>query len=116
MSQKNSEQKVRRDNSEVRVRIIDRLSAGAIDQPAGRAVAILKSEVSYDGPHSNFVQLLTAMERSSQIRRSVRGKRTYSISLGSVDESEDREVGDNRTESPEVLDYEELASALLTKV
>lgn len=116
MGQNNGEERVRRDNSDVRVRIIDRLSAGAIDHPAGRAVAILKSEVGYDGPHSNFVQLLTAMERSSQIRRNVRGKRTYSVSLGLVDESESKEIGAKGTGSPEILDYDELASALLTKV
>jgi hypothetical protein len=57
---------------------------GPILDPSGRATAVLKDAVGYEGSPVAFIQLVTAMDKSSEIEREIRGKRTYRISgLGS---------------------------------
>jgi hypothetical protein len=57
---------------------------GPIVDPSGRATAVLKDAVGYEGSPVAFIQLVTAMDKSSEIEREIRGKRTYQISgLGS---------------------------------
>jgi hypothetical protein len=57
---------------------------GPIADPSGRATAVLKDAVGYEGSPVAFIQLVTAMDKSSEIEREIRGKRTYRISgLGS---------------------------------
>jgi hypothetical protein len=51
----------------------------------GMASTQLAAAVGYPGSSVAFAQLLSGMERSGLIRRDVRGKRTYRISLGSAD-------------------------------
>lgn len=52
---------------------------GPIDDPDGRATALLKDAVGYSGTSLGFVQLISSMEKAGHISRDVRGKRTYRI-------------------------------------
>ena len=52
---------------------------GPIDDPEGRATALLKDAVGYSGTSLGFVQLISSMEKAGHISRDVRGKRTYRI-------------------------------------
>jgi len=120
-----------------RSRIIAHLSTnGAIVDDGGRATAVLKDAVDYDGSSLAFIQLVSAMERAGQIRREVRGKRTYRIEAADVSGFESEDVfsagdGDGRGEeqavpsaasapsapaAPSEFDYDELAGALLARV
>jgi hypothetical protein len=57
---------------------------GPIMDPSGRATSLLKDAIGYEGSPVAFIQLVTAMDKSSEIEREIRGKRTYRISgLGS---------------------------------
>src|ERR1039457_938216 len=51
---------------------------------SGMASTRLSAAVGYPGSSVAFAQLLSGMERSGLIKREVRGKRTYRISLGLV--------------------------------
>jgi hypothetical protein len=55
----------------------------------------LAAAVGYPGSSVAFAQLLSGMERSGLIKRDVRGKRTYRISLGAADlgDAENNEAG-----------------------
>ena len=53
---------------------------GPIMDPSGRATAVLKDAIGYDGSPVAFIQLVTAMDKSKEIERQIRGKRTYQIS------------------------------------
>ena len=68
-----------------RERIIAYLTeAGSLADVNGMASTRLAAAVGYPGSSVAFAQLLSGMERSGLIERVVRGKRTYRISLGSV--------------------------------
>src|ERR1700740_865503 len=57
---------------------------GPIVDPSGRATQVLKDGIGYEGSPVAFIQLVTAMDKSSEIEREIRGKRTYRITgLGS---------------------------------
>jgi len=51
----------------------------------GMASTRLAAAVGYPGSSVAFAQLLSGMERSGVIKREVRGKRTYRITLGDVE-------------------------------
>jgi hypothetical protein len=53
---------------------------GPIVDPSGRATAVLKDAIGYQGSAVAFIQLITAMDKSAEIEREIRGKRTYRIS------------------------------------
>ena len=55
---------------------------GAIVDPSGLAARQLGEAIESNSTSSGLAQLLAAMERSGQIHREVRGKRTYLIALG----------------------------------
>jgi hypothetical protein len=59
--------------------------AGELYDKDGMASTRLAAAVSYPGSSVAFAQLLSGMERSGLIQREVRGKRTYRITLGSVE-------------------------------
>ena len=59
--------------------------SGDLFDKDGMASTRLAAEVGYPGSSVAFAQLLSGMERSGLIKREVRGKRTYRISLGDVD-------------------------------
>ena len=73
---------IRRRAVGTRDRIISHLAAGGdITDPTGMASTRLAEAVGYPGSSVAFAQLLSGMERDGLIRREVRGKRTYHITL-----------------------------------
>jgi hypothetical protein len=101
---------------------------GPIVDPSGRATAVLKDAIGYEGSPVAFIQLVTAMDKSSEIQREIRGKRTYRISgLGSGMSTATpprAHVAASRSAAPSLavrtdagtqldVDYDELARALL---
>lgn len=65
-----------------RDRVLSHLGqAGEIRDESGMASAVLARQIGYPGSSIAFAQLLSGMERAGLIRREVRGKRTYRISL-----------------------------------
>lgn len=52
---------------------------GPIEDATGRATRVLRLAVAYQGSPAAFMQLLAAMDRDSEIERSIRGKRTFRI-------------------------------------
>jgi hypothetical protein len=97
----------------------------------GMASTQLAAAVGYPGSSVAFAQLLSGMERSGLIRRDVRGKRTYRISLsdsvlGSADLA-DADAGNASTGTAGLagtkaisgaagFDYDELARRLLVQL
>ena len=82
----------------------------------GMASTRLAAAVGYPGSSVAFAQLLSGMERSGVIKREVRGKRTYRITLGDVEG-----FGPTPRAAPEPagtpeFDYDELARRLLVQV
>jgi hypothetical protein len=83
---------------------------------SGRATALLKDAVGYEGSDTGFTQLVSAMAKAGTLVREVRGKRTYRVSLSpngrptSVPSTR-RDEADN-----ELMDYDELAASLLARV
>jgi hypothetical protein len=97
----------------------------------GMASTQLAAAVGYPGSSVAFAQLLSGMERSGLIRRDVRGKRTYRISLsdavlGSPDlpdaDAENAGTGTAGVAGSKVIngtagfDYDELARRLLVQL
>jgi hypothetical protein len=92
----------------------------------GMASTQLAAAVGYPGSSVAFAQLLSGMERSGLIRRDVRGKRTYRISLsdavlGDAD-AENAATGtagpgyDQAINGAAGFDYDELARRLLVQL
>jgi len=103
-----------------RTRIREHLAQhGPIMDPSGRATSLLKDAIGYEGSPVAFIQLVTAMDKGSEIEREIRGKRTYRISgLGSgtsADASPRARNAPPRASAGTHLDvdYDELARALL---
>jgi hypothetical protein len=100
---------------------------GPIVDPSGRATAVLKDAIGYEGSPVAFIQLVTAMDKSSEIVREIHGKRTYRISgAGSgtaatpsrrartVAQSAAPSLSSHPVTGPHLdVDYDELARALL---
>lgn len=92
----------------------------------GMASTRLAAAVGYPGSSVAFAQLLSGMERSGVIKREVRGKRTYRITLGDVEGfgpaqhvAVSSAVAPARTAlagASTELDYDELARRLLIQV
>ncbi len=87
---------------------------GPVEDDGGRATTKLKTAVGYQGSPAGFSQLLSAMERSGEIERTTKGKRTYRIAIAGMpqDLSPDRTHDGGGTAE---LDYERLAEALLVR-
>jgi hypothetical protein len=111
-----------------RDRIMSHLALiGEIKDEHGMASAVLARDVGYPGSSIAFAQLLSGMERSGLIRREVRGKRTYRITLipdggpGTVAKRAPRRraaaMGPASDMDPATgIDYDELARRLLAQV
>jgi hypothetical protein len=89
----------------------------------GMASTQLAAAVGYPGSSVAFAQLLSGMERSGLIRRDVRGKRTYRISLSdAVLSDDDAATGtagpgyDQAINGAAGFDYDELARRLLVQL
>jgi hypothetical protein len=104
---------------------------GELCDANGMASTQLAAAVGYPGSSVAFAQLLSGMERSGLIRREVRGKRTYRITLeqghaaGAVRTAPRSELrarpGPEAVEGPggpgpAAFDYDELARRLLVQV
>ncbi|HEX6520657.1 MAG TPA: hypothetical protein VF070_11705 [Streptosporangiaceae bacterium] len=77
---------VRKRATGTRERVVTYLAeSGPLHDKDGMASTRLAAAVDYPGSSVAFAQLLSGMERSGLVKREVRGKRTYSISLGDVD-------------------------------
>ena len=99
--------------SEFRQVIIDYLTEnGPIEDSSGRASAALKEAVGYGKGDAGFNLLISAMEKEGQITREIRGKRTFTITLASKATPTEPVPGED---SPEEIDYDELAAALLAR-
>lgn len=69
-----------------RERVVTYLAeSGPLHDKDGMASTRLAAAVGYPGSSVAFAQLLSGMERSGLIKREVRGKRTYGISLGEAE-------------------------------
>lgn len=120
-----------RRRSNVRQSIIDFLvSHGPVSSKEGRATAALRQMVGYQGDDNMFVQIVSAMARTGELERTVRGKRTYEIraadaragkiGVGSAsDEAPSARIPAARHSASSVknsqIDYDELAAVLLAK-
>jgi len=77
---------VRKRATGTRERVVTYLAeSGPLHDKDGMASTRLAAAIGYPGSSVAFAQLLSGMERSGLIKREVRGKRTYTISLGEVD-------------------------------
>ena len=104
-----------RDQS-IRDRIVEYLvTHGPVEDSRGKATATLKDAVGYEGSDAGFTQTVAAMAKAGTLTREVKGKRTYRISKGAG-----RVVTRNApvvdSDEPGVMDYDELAAALLALV
>jgi hypothetical protein len=95
--------------------------------PSGRATAVLKDAIGYEGSPVAFIQLVTAMDKGSEIVREIHGKRTYRISStgsGTAAAPSRRVRAETHSAAPPLsshpgtgshfdVDYDELARALL---
>jgi hypothetical protein len=112
-----------RDRS-ARSRIREYLSQyGPIEDATGRATSLLKDAVKYEGSGVAFIQLVTAMDKADEIKREIRGKRTYKISTtadeGAGVSDPERQVAFSVREvagTQLAIDYDELARALLREL
>lgn len=82
----------------------------------GMASTRLAAAVGYPGSSVAFAQLLSGMERSGVIKREVRGKRTYRISLGDVEGFGPAPRAAAEPAGAPQFDYDELARRLLVQV
>ncbi len=72
--------------SQTRQQIAEHLTwQGPLEDTNGRATAKLMEAVGYEGSLANFAQLISNMDRSGQLTRDVRGKRTYRIAAAAND-------------------------------
>jgi len=94
----------------IRDRIVSYLAEhGPVEESSGRATAVLKKAVAYEGSDATFTQIVAAMTKADLIARQVTGKRTYRISA-----KVQHLVNPEGVETS--IDYDELAAALLARV
>jgi chromosome segregation ATPase len=101
---------------------------GALDDPQGRATAKLRQALGYQGSEAGFTQLIATMDRAGEIKRQIKGKRTYQIAAvaqssdvrgGTKKEDAGRTATTGGSQQPADLaeiDYEQLAASLLLQV
>jgi hypothetical protein len=105
-----------RDTS-ARKRIADYLTSnGSVEDRSGRASGALKEAIDYQGGDAGFHQLISTMEKAGELRREIRGRRTYRISAvpgaGPAGGTAPLAPGANNQD----VDYDELAATLLARV
>lgn len=101
----------------VRRRIVEYLTEhGPVRDASGRATALLKDAVGYEGSDTGFTQLVSAMAKSGNLMREVRGKRTYRVSLSSNTPPATTATAVREDSDEGLMDYDELAAALLARV
>jgi hypothetical protein len=112
----------------VRQRVIEYLvDEGPVSDQSGRATSRLKEAVGYSGGDAGFIRIVSLLAEAGEIEREVKGKRTYRIAASDKATAEvsasGRRVpppGPARAPSSSAdggeIDYDELASALLSRV
>ena len=91
------------------------LSNGPVHDSSGRATSILKEAVGYQGGDAGFSQLVMSMEKAGELRREIRGRRTYRISaVANAAGASQPSLG--RSGGADDIDYDELAATLLGRV
>jgi len=107
-----------------RDRIIAHLALVAeVADGTGMASTRLAEAVGYPGSSVAFAQLLSGMERDGLIRREVRGKRTYRITLSAPPPRLAAEAVRGEVAAPKVpvpfpavIDYDELADRVIVRL
>jgi len=103
-------------HSQTRQQVAEYLTQhGPLEDAKGRATAKLMEALGYEGPAANFAQLVSNMDRSGQLTREVRGKRTYRIAAATSDLVVRLDDRPDEIETAE-MDYDKVASALLIQV
>jgi len=106
----------------VRNRILEYLRQnGSIEDSSGKATAVLKQAIGYEGTDAGFTQVVAAMAKSGLLDRQIKGKRTYRITNADADSNGKvvtarSVVADAGAAESGPLDYDELAAALLGAV
>lgn len=100
--------------------IVNALTAGAVEDRSGRATAILLNKSGYTGSLTGLSSLLHAMEQSGTIKRDLKGKRCFSISLTPQARPTTPAIEETPTapqpESTDQFDAAQIAQALLDRV
>jgi hypothetical protein len=107
-------------HSHIRQQVVQYLAQhGPLEDPSGRATAKLREALGYEGSEASFTQLISNMDRTGQLRREVKGKRTYRI-FGVEHASQAGTVHDSVADSVDLegaaMDYDAVAAALLVQV
>jgi chromosome segregation ATPase len=105
--------------SQTRQQVAEYLSKhGPLEDDKGRATAKLMEALGYEGSIANFAQLISNMDRSGQLTREVKGKRTYRIAAATDELASSIDDRREQAESAEMaeMDYDKVASALLVQV
>ncbi len=111
----------------VRNRIVEYLAQhGAVEDSSGKATAVLKQAIAYEGTDAGFTQVVAAMAKAGMLDRRIKGKRTYRIASagnaranGATPSAVNAalSLGSNGTVPDNgSLDYDELAAVLLAHV
>ncbi|HUY63522.1 MAG TPA: hypothetical protein VMV14_03305, partial [Acidimicrobiales bacterium] len=98
-------------------------SNGAVEDASGRATAILKQAVGYQGGDAGFSRVISLMEEAGELKRDVRGKRTYKIYVVGATGTAVAPIGSPAPGAAKTggdtpggdLDYDELAATLLAR-
>jgi hypothetical protein len=103
--------------SHTRNQVVQHLTQhGPIEDPTGRATAKLRQALDYQGSEASFTQLIANMDRAGQLRREVKGKRTYRIVPVDSSPSDVQNKPAKMQQTNVDMDYDTLASALLVQV
>jgi hypothetical protein len=90
---------------------------GSLEDPQGRATSKLREALGFLGSVGSFTQLISTMDRTGELTREVKGKRTYRIAAVASNPA----LSDNNLEESDApdtveMDYDQVASALLVQV
>ena len=115
--------------SPIRQQVCDYLKDnGALDDPQVRATAKLRQALGYQGSEAGFTQLIATMDRAGEIKRQIKGKRTYQIAAVASSSGPQDDTGrkvSRRTATTDAapqdsdhadIDYDQLAASLLLPI
>lgn len=107
-------------HSHIRQQVVQYLAQhGPLEDPSGKATAKLREALGYEGSEANFTQLISNMDRAGQLRREVKGKRTYRIAgveQASQAGTDQESIADSMDPEDTAMDYDAVAAALLVQV
>jgi hypothetical protein len=107
-------------HSHIRQQVVQYLAQhGPLEDPSGKATAKLREALGYEGSEASFTQLISNMDRTGQLTREVKGKRTYRIvgvEHASQVGAEQEPIADSVSPEDAAMDYDAVAAALLVQV